>query len=88
MIEYPGLTVSEQIELMKKLNIYSPEVENILKWHPNNCPVCNKRYFPSGSLEVRCHECQQKHRHELRQKWYPNYIRGYMRRYRKKQKSL
>ena len=69
MIEYPGLTVSEQIELMKKLNIWSPDVENILKWHPVNCPICDKKYFPSGSNEQRCWVCsntRDKHLTKLR----------------------
>ena len=56
-MEYPGSTVEEQINIMKKLNIYSPEVENILKWHPKVCPVCDKQYFPSGSNEQRCWKC-------------------------------
>ncbi len=64
MMEYPGSTVEEHINLMKRLNIYSPEVENILKWHPKVCPVCDKQYFPSGSLEIRCHVCQKKYRNK------------------------
>ncbi len=71
MIEYPGLTVSEQIELMKKLNIWSPDVENILKWHPVKCPVCDKQYFPSGSHETRCWKCSR----EYDRKWHREHMR-------------
>ena len=95
MIEYPGLTVSEQIELMKKLNIWSPDVENVLKWHPNICKSCGVQYFPSGSAEVRCWKCGNMHRKAYKCKdqntrYHKNvkksrsYYREYMRKYREK----
>ena len=72
LMEYPGLTINEQIDLMKELNIYSPEVENILKWSPKTCPECNNKYFPSGSHETRCWKCNREHRN--------NYMKKFMKR--------
>lgn len=90
MIEYPGLTVDEQINLMKKLNIYSPEIEDILRWHPKDCPTCGQKYFPSGSQEQKCWKCNKVHRKKYKaqmQHENKDYYKLYMRKYRKNRKA-
>lgn len=79
-----GSTIDQHLEILNKIIGYTPGIYTVLKWHPKTCTVCELKYFPSGSNEQKCWVCAKKHRQKIRAKWYPEYIKLYMREYRKK----